>query len=53
MKHPLPELYPNDAVDAVNAVRSRVGMPGIPYGLSCDQVSSANQGTKRTRRTCF
>ena len=28
---------PNDAVDAVNAVRSRVGMPGIPYGLSCDQ----------------
>ncbi|MEB3374970.1 RagB/SusD family nutrient uptake outer membrane protein [Bacteroides sp. CR5/BHMF/2] len=30
-------IVPNDAVDAVNTVRSRVGMPGIPYGLSCDQ----------------
>ncbi len=28
---------PNDAVDAVNKVRARVGMPAIPYGLSKDE----------------
>jgi starch-binding outer membrane protein, SusD/RagB family len=30
-------IVPNDAVDAVNKIRNRVGMPGIPYGLSCDE----------------
>ena len=43
---------PNDAVDAVNAVRSRVGMPGIPYGLSCDQFRLRIR-ERKTRRTCF
>ena len=28
---------PNEAVDAVNTVRARVGMPAIPYGLSKDE----------------
>jgi hypothetical protein len=27
---------PDDAVDAVNAVRARVGMPALPYGMSKD-----------------
>lgn len=28
---------PDSAVDAANEIRGRVGMPGIPYGLSCDE----------------
>lgn len=27
---------PNEAVDAVNKVRTRVKMPSLPYGMSCD-----------------
>ncbi|WP_315577876.1 RagB/SusD family nutrient uptake outer membrane protein [Hoylesella oralis] len=30
-------VAPNEAVDAVNKVRSRVGMPKIPYGLSKEE----------------
>ncbi len=31
-------MAPNEAVDAINVVRSRVNMPAIPYGLTKDEL---------------
>lgn len=38
---------PNEAVDAVNAVRDRVGMPKIPYGLSKDEFRTRVRNERR------
>lgn len=38
---------PNEAVDAVNVVRSRVGMPKIPYGLTKDEFRTRVRNERR------
>lgn len=38
---------PNEAVDAVNAVRERVGMPKLPYGMSKDEFRTRVRNERR------
>ncbi len=38
---------PDDAVDAVNAVRARVNMPAIPYGISKDEFRTRVRNERR------
>lgn len=40
-------LAPNAAVDAVNKVRTRVGMPGIAYGISQDEFRTRVRNERR------
>lgn len=38
---------PNEAVDAVNKVRARVGMPALPYGMSKDDFRTRVRNERR------
>ena len=41
------DIAPDTAVDAVNAVRDRVGMPDIPYGLAKDEFRKRLRNERR------
>ena len=41
------DIAPDAAVDAVNAVRDRVGMPDIPYGLAKDEFRKRLRNERR------
>lgn len=40
-------IAPNDAVDAINEVRNRAGMPSVPYGISQDEFRAKVRNERR------